>query len=187
MEKLPQQYETDCLRIVLFGPESTGKSTLAAQLAKHFQTTWVPEYMRTYLEHKWKTNKTAISKKDLLPIVKGQIITENEATLAAQRYLFCDTNILQLKVYCEYYYPEGYPAFVDEMATKGCYDYYFLTDIDVPWDADILRDRPYDRTTLFRMFEATLVNNNLPYTLLSGNEETRFEKALKILNELEKN
>ena len=90
-------------------------------------------------------------------------------------------------MYCEYYYEGFCPYAIKEAAFTHRYDYYFLTDIDVPWEADNLRDRPYDRSTLFRMFEKELQNLNLPYTKLSGNKEERFEKALHFLKELKRN
>ena len=100
MEKIFEQQPSDCLKIVLFGPESTGKTTLATQLAAHYASEWVPEYMRTYLQKKWDREKETISKEDLLPIAKGQIRLENNLAKSTSDYLFCDTNLLELQVYC---------------------------------------------------------------------------------------
>ena len=93
MEKSLQQQETDCLRIVLYGPESTGKTTLAIELAKKFNTSFVPEFAREYLQEKWNKHGEKCNLDDLLEIVKGQILNENLAIKKANDFIFCDTNI----------------------------------------------------------------------------------------------
>jgi NadR type nicotinamide-nucleotide adenylyltransferase len=187
MEKALRQQPSDCIKIVLFGPESTGKTTLAKQLADYYNTLWAPEYMREYLQNKWNENKQTISKEDILPIAKGQIDSENENAKKANTFLFCDTNLLELKVYCDYYYEEFCPNEILKATQQHMYHHYFLTDIDVPWEPDILRDRPYDRSTLFRKFETELKNNNLPFTILSGNFDKRMKTAKKVLDKLKSN
>ena len=62
-------------KIVVLGPESTGKSTLCAALAAHYQTIWTPEYARAFLSK----NGTKYTYDDLLTIAKGQIKNEDEA------------------------------------------------------------------------------------------------------------
>lgn len=181
MEKTLRQIPSDCLKIVLFGPESSGKSTLAEQLADFYETVWVPEYMRTYLQHKWDTTQELVSKEDLLPIAKGQLFAENKAAKIARTYLFCDTNLRELKVYSQYYYKGFCPLEIVRACEENSYDHYFLTQIDVPWRADDLRDRPYDREKLFRIFEDELHKNKLPYTLLAGSEKERLQKATQVL------
>ena len=181
MEKTLEQRQGDCLKIVLFGPESTGKTTLAKQLAAYFETEWVPEYMRSYLEGKWEHKGEKISKEDLLPIAEGQIALENQATHKATDLLFCDTNLLELQVYCEYYYSGWCPSEIEKATKIHQYDFYFLTDIDIPWQPDNLRDRPNDRFTLFSSFEKALIDRNIPYQLLSGSQDTRLAKAVETL------
>ncbi|MAZ72711.1 MAG: nicotinate-nucleotide adenylyltransferase [Flavobacteriaceae bacterium] len=181
MEKTLVQRQSNCLKIVLFGPESTGKTTLAKQLSAYFNTEWVPEYMRTYLQEKWDKNAEKISKEDLLPIAKGQIALENKRSKNADNFLFCDTNLLELQVYCEYYYNGWCPAEIKQAVDNQRYDFYFLTHIDVPWVADDLRDRPNDRSMLFSNFEKALIGRKLPYKILSGTSEKRLEVAVKTL------
>lgn len=184
MEKDFRQQDSTCLKIVLFGPESTGKTTLAKILAEHFETEWVPEYMRTYLEEKWRVSQQKISKEDLVPIAKGQINTENKLSKKANKVLFLDTNILEIKVYSQYYYNGYCPEEILSTCKIAKYDFYFLTGIDVPWEADELRDRPYDRIELFRIFENQLVQKNLPYQVLEGSIKKRLSHAIEVITKL---
>ena len=184
MEKAFEQTPSSCVKIVLFGPESSGKTTLTAQLAAHFNSRWVPEYMRTYLESKWENLKTPIEKKDLLPIAKGHIKDENMLTLLTDKLLLLDTNVLQIKTYCEYYYNGWCPSELIQASQQHRYDYYFLTNIDVPWQKDNLRDRPNDRDKMFRIFEQQLIKNNTPYTILEGSKQERLKSAIAIINTL---
>ena len=125
MEKRIRQASSSCLKIVLFGPESSGKTTLSKQLATHFSSPWLPEYMRTYLEQKWKNTQETITKEDLLPIVEGQIVGENKISSALDPIVFLDTNVLQIKTYCQYYYDGWCPPEITEVALEHRYDYYF--------------------------------------------------------------
>lgn len=183
MEKKRVQQQGDCIKIVLFGPESTGKTTLAKQLAKHFETEWVPEFMRTYLQKKWDKKAEKISKEDLLPIAEGQLISEKNTVKKANNYLFFDTNLLELQVYCEYYYDGWCPLEIKKAVENEHYDFYFLTNIDVPWLPDDLRDRPNDRSAIFRNFETALSSRGIPYAILSGTQEERLVAAIKILQQ----
>ena len=187
MEKKPEHTRnqfTELIKVVLYGPESTGKTTLAKQLAAHYKTSWVPEFMREYLENKLETVKQLVSKEDLVPIAKGQLALEKETSEKVEKLLICDTNLLELKVYSEYYYNGFCPKFIKAEATENNYSIYLLTYIDTPWEADILRDRPNDREEMFRIFEAELKEQNFPYKILKGNEEERFNKAVGIIDAL---
>lgn len=172
------------IKVVLYGPESTGKTTLTKQLAAHYKTLWVPEFMREYLEEKWKTEKQLVSKEDLLPIAKSQLALEREASEKVDNLLICDTNLLELKVYSEYYYNGFCPEFIRNEAIKDNGSFYLLTYIDIPWEPDILRDRPNDREEMFCIFEAELKKHGFPYKILKGNEKERFDKAVEIIDTL---
>lgn len=174
----------EMIKVVLYGPESTGKTTLSKQLAAHYNTLWVPEFMREYLEEKWNAEKQLVSREDLIPIAKGQLSIEKEASEKVDNVLICDTNLLELKVYSEYYYDGFCPEFINSEATKNNYSIYLLTYIDTPWEADILRDRPNNRKEMFRIFEAELKKRGFPYAILKGNEEERFNKAVQIIDAL---
>lgn len=187
MEKSLEQQASNCLKIVLFGPESTGKTTLAKQLADYYETLWVPEFMREYLQKKWDLNQEKVSKSDLLPIAFGQMKIENEAALICKNLLLCDTNLLEIKVYSEYYYNGFCPPEIKNATLNNRYDFYFLTAIDTVWEADDLRDRPEEREKLFRIFETELIKNNLPFKILEGSEPERMKAAVKTIDELLKN
>jgi NadR type nicotinamide-nucleotide adenylyltransferase len=174
----------ELIKVVLYGPESTGKTTLAKQLAAHYKTLWVPEYMREYLQKKWNSEKKLVEKEDLIPIAKGQLQLEKKALQKVENLLICDTNLLELKVYSEYYYDGFCPSEIKTEATKDNYSIYLLTYVDTPWEPDILRDRPNNREEMFRIFEAELKKQNFPYKILKGDKEERFENAVKIIDEL---
>ena len=186
-ENLKQLQNTgnEIIKIAIYGPESTGKTTLARQLAAHYNTVWAPEFARDYLQEKWDSKKEICVANDLMPIAIGQMQLENEAVLKANTYLFSDTCLMITKVFSEIYY--GFcDAKLDKAARKHKYDLFFLTDVDVPWEQDDLRDAPNDRVATFEKFKQALVENNKPFIILSGNSETRFQKAIEILADLEK-
>lgn len=185
-EKLAQR-PSSVLKIVFFGPESTGKTTLAEMLAEHFETVWVEEYMREYLQKKWDTQQKICEPEDMLPIAQGQMQRENELTGKANRLLFCDTDLLELKVYSEAYYDGFCDPQLLKHALNNRYDLYFLMYIDVPWTPDDLRDKPYDRVGMFKRFEEALQQAGKPYVVLKGDLEERFQTAVSEINKLLKN
>lgn len=184
MEKIPKQQPNNLIKVVLFGPESTGKTTLSKQLAEHYKTAWVPEFARDYLQKKWDNEQKICEKKDLLPIAIGQMNLENKRSQKANKVLICDTNLLETKVYSEQYFNGFSPNELKKASINNKYDRYFLTYIDTPWVKDDLRDKPMHREEMFTAFENALKQHNCPYTLLTGNEKTRFKKAVTIIDQL---
>lgn len=184
MEKKLTQTKSNLVKVVLFGPESTGKTTLSGQLARYYNTVWAPEFAREYLQDKWNNERKICEQKDIIPIAEGQIKLENDLSLKADKVLICDTDLLETKVYSEEYYGGFVETELDEAAIKNEYDIYFLTYIDTPWEADDLRDRPEQRLQMFTAFENTLKKYNRPYVLLKGDKETRLKKAIEVIDEL---
>ncbi|MCB0424474.1 MAG: ATP-binding protein [Flavobacteriaceae bacterium] len=184
MEKTLKQQPSNCLKVVLFGPESTGKTTLSMQLARHYNSVWVPEYAREYLQDKWNNERKTCEAKDLLPIAYGQMKLENKLAQKTDSVLICDTDLLETKVYSETYYGGICDPLLEKFALKNTYDIYFLTYIDVPWEEDDLRDKPNEREEMFKAFEAALIKNQRPYVLLKGGKKDRLELAVKHIDGL---
>ncbi|MDG1037998.1 MAG: ATP-binding protein [Polaribacter sp.] len=184
MEKKLKQKPINLVKVVLFGPESTGKTTLSRHLAHHYNTVWTPEFAREYLQKKWNQERKTCQVEDLLPIAIGQIKLENRLAKRADKVLICDTDLLETKVYSE----EFYDGFVDERlnkaATENTYDIYLLTYIDTPWEEDDLRDRPSLRLEMFNAFEKSLIDNNRPYIVLKGDKETRLKNAVETIDQI---
>ncbi len=184
MEEKYKQQPANCIRVVLFGPESTGKTTLAKQLARYYSSVWVREYARIYLQEKWNNERKTCEPKDLLPIAEGQMTMENDYAQKTDSVLICDTDLLETKVYSEAYYSGTCDPALEKYALENTYDLYFLTYIDTPWEADDLRDKPDDREEMFQAFENALKKHNRPYVLLKGNKKERLEKAVRHIDKL---
>lgn len=183
METRPKT-SSRCLRVVLYGPESTGKTTLAKALADHYQTAWVPEFARPYLQEKWDKQQAVCTLEDLPIIAQGQLEAENAAIQMANKLILCDTNILVTKVWSETHF-KGYCApELNTILEHTHYDLYLLTSIDVPWEKDDLRDRPNDREQMFTYFKQQLVTYNFPFLVLEGNPKERVEKAVTAIDQL---
>ena len=184
MEKELRQDKANIIRVVLFGPESTGKTTLSNQLARHYNTVWAPEYAREYLQDKWNNERKTCENSDLIPIAKGQMKLENSLAKKADKILICDTDLLETKVYSEEYYGGIVDEKLDQAAIENSYDLYLLTYIDTPWEADDRRDKPEERLEMFTAFESALKKYNRPYIVLKGNKETRLKDATKAIDKL---
>ena len=182
-EKLGQE-PSDLIKIVLFGPESTGKTTLSEQLARHYNTVWVPEYAREYLQKKWNNERKTCEPQDLLPIAEGQMRLENELTTKATKVLICDTDLLETKVYSEAYYLGYCEAQLEKYALINTYNLYFLTYIDVPWELDDLRDKPNEREKMFKYFKDTLDKYDRKYVILKGDKKSRLQTAITHIDKL---
>jgi len=186
MEKTLRQTNRNIVKIVLFGPESTGKTTLSKQLARHYNTVWVPEYAREYLQNKWNNERKTCEHSDLLPIAYGQLQLENELAEKADRILICDTDLLETKVYSEEFYNGYVDAELEKAAKQNTYDLYLLTYIDTPWEEDDIRDKPNERLEMFNAFENALKKYNRPYILLSGSKKNRLNYAIEEIDKIVK-
>ncbi len=169
-------------RIVIIGPESTGKSTLAKQLAQHLSASSVPEYARAYLEN---LNRPYVQQ-DLLTIALGQIETEDTtALLNPDKWLFCDTDLQVIKVWSESKYGTCDEKILQLIAERN-YDFYILTDIDMPWQDDPLREHPEPeaREHFFNIYKDIVLHSGLPFVWVKGNELERLEMAVEALGTL---
>jgi len=166
-------------RIAITGPESTGKSTLARQLAKHYHTVWVPEYARTYID---QLNRP-YCKDDLIEIMKGQIKAEEELMSKANSFLICDTDLTVVKIWAEHRFGSLNPIIQSEFEQRS-YDLYLLLDIDFPWQFDPQREHPDKRKFFFDWFERELTKKKANYRIVSGNDHERINNACQIINEL---
>lgn len=184
MEEKFRQRPSDLLKVVLFGPESTGKTTLSEQLARHYNTVWVAEYAREYLQQKWNNERKTCEPKDLLPIAEGQIRLENTLSAKATDVLICDTDLLETKVYSEAYYIGHCDPILEKYALANSYDLYLLTYIDVPWVGDDLRDKPNEREKMFDYFKDTLEKYDRNFVILKGDKKTRLQTAISHIDEL---
>ncbi|MCL6267520.1 DUF4301 family protein [Flagellimonas myxillae] len=184
MEEKLRQEPSNLIKVVLFGPESTGKTTLSQQLARQYNTVWVPEYAREYLQNKWNNERKTCEPKDLLPIAEGQIRLENDLTQKATDVLICDTDLLETKVYSEAYYLGHCDPLLEKYALENTYDLYFLTYIDTPWEPDDLRDKPNERQRMFDYFHDTLKKYDRNFVILKGDKATRLATAVKQIDKL---
>ena len=184
MEEALKQIKSNCKKIVLYGPESTGKTTLSIELAKHYKTNWVPEYAREYLQTIWDNEKRICEPKDMLPIAIGQMKLENELAIKSKSLLICDTNLFETMVYSKYYYGGNCDPLLEKYALKNDYDLYLLTDIDIPWEKDDLRDKPNEREESFEIFKNELIQRNLPFEVINGTRIERLKKAINCINKI---
>lgn len=172
-------------KIVIIGPESTGKSTLSKALAQHYQTLWCPEYAREYLLQ----NGTDYTAADLLTIAKGQLKLEDEFTRKVQEennrsLLFVDTDMYVMKVWSEYVFGTC-DFFILDTIIKRKYDGYLLCNIDLPWVKDELREYPDEkpRQELFSIYKDLLINQPAPWALISGTNTERTAAAIEATNQ----
>jgi len=196
-------------KIVIIGPESTGKSTLCRELATHYSTLWCPEYAREYL----LKNGKGYNYDDLLEIAKGQCALEDEmfAKVSGESQkskvksqsrdstlklmprssylkpqipsLFIDTNLYVMKVWCEFVFKKCHQYILDEIATRK-YDLYLICNIDLPWVEDEFREYPdiESREKLYRIYKDILINQEVPWTEISGNYSERLAGAIKAID-----
>ncbi|MEO7358697.1 MAG: ATP-binding protein [Gemmatimonadaceae bacterium] len=170
-------FRPDLTRIVLTGSESTGKTTLATQLAAHYEVEFVPEFVREYAVQKGEP----VVMSDHGAIARGQMALENEYAARAKSLLFQDADLLSTVAYYTHY-SGGCPQWIEDEAIKRRPNLYILAHIDTPWIADGIRDRGDRREEMHQIFVDTLTRLNAPYQELSGLGDGRLQNAIRIID-----
>jgi NadR type nicotinamide-nucleotide adenylyltransferase len=166
-------------KIAIVGPESTGKSSLAQSLAKHYKTEWVPEFARQYLDD----IDRPYTKDDLGIIALGQIDLEKKKEKKARKLLICDTNLIVIKIWSEHSYGHCDEWIVDDINHRF-YDLYLLTYIDIPWEDDPLREHPHMRQYFYDVYLSELKNRNFPFVEIKGKWQARVNSSISAIDSL---
>lgn len=166
----------DIIKIAVVGPESTGKSTMSAYLADHFNTIWVPEFARGYCE-----NLTGdYTWQDEINMFYGQLELEEKLAPKANKLLICDTTFITVKIWSDQLFGKSPQEVLDELP-KHTYDLYLLLDIDLPWQDDPLRDFPDMREHFMQVWHNELQALNARYTVISGTGNERYQRAIEVI------
>jgi HTH-type transcriptional regulator, transcriptional repressor of NAD biosynthesis genes len=164
-------------RVCIVGAESTGTTTLSMDLARHFQTTWVPEFGRFYTESKLMLAKDMWTTEDFEYIAHTQNQLEDTLALQANKILICDTDSFATSIW-----QERYLNFVSEkviaLNKNRVYDLYILTGDEIPFVQDGIRDGEHIRHEMHQTFIRELKRLNKPYVLVTGSKEERLIKAI---------
>ena len=168
---------SDIIKIAVVGPESTGKSTMSAYLAAHYNTIWVPEYARGYCEKLTEPPTW----QDEINMFHGQLALEAELLPKANKLLICDTTFITVKIWSDQIFGKSPQEVVDELP-KHPYDLYLLLDIDLPWQDDPLRDFPHMREHFMDVWHKELQVLNARYVLISGTGDDRYTSAVEAID-----
>jgi NadR type nicotinamide-nucleotide adenylyltransferase len=176
---MEKEVPTAIRKIVIVGPESTGKTTLSKALAEHFGTVYVEEYARNYLEERNGHYK----EHDLTAIAHGQFALEQQQMANANKVLICDTDALVVRVWSEWKYGRYDQAIEEGFKGDELSRIYLLTNIDLPWQPDPLREHPEtnDRKGLFEVYHSRLTERNALFDVVSGHGPSRLENALNVI------
>ena len=166
-------------KIAIIGPECTGKSELSQFLAEHYQTDWVPEYARAYIDNL----NGPYTQDDLLKIAHGQLRVEDEYARTAERVLICDTNLYVIKIWSEFKYGNCPEEILEKIQTRH-YDLYLLTYVDIPWEEDPQREHPARREELYQIYHRELTAQAVPFVEIKGDRALRRAAAIQAIDPL---
>lgn len=177
--------QSPLIKVVIIGPESTGKSSLCELLAQHYNTQWCPEFAREYL----LTHGMDYTFEDLLYVAKGQLAMEDEYVQSLptpdSELLFIDTDMYVMKVWCEFVFGKCH-RWILEQIVKRKYDLYLLCNTDLPWMKDELREYPdlVQRDKLYHIYKDIMINQSTAWAEISGDYDERLQKAIKAVDQL---
>jgi len=160
-------------RIVIYGAESTGKTTLCAALADRLATLWVPEYGRQL----WEEKGGALDLSDMSRIGETQILKELEYTANARNFLICDTSPLTTLFYSKVMFDVAALGLEDQ--AKRPYKHTFLCAPDIAFVQDGTRQGIAFSNRQHEWYLKELMSRGIDYTLLKGNVESRVSTVLK--------
>ena len=170
-------------RIAILGAESSGKSTLCGALARRFDTLWVPEYLREFVD----THARVPFESDQYGIACTQRAREDAAALQANEFLFCDTTPLMTALYSREYWGRV-DAQLEQLAATHDYALTLVTAPDTPWVADgLMRESEAVRQRVYAMLVQELDARAIRFVLVEGDLPHRLrqvEAALKVLKPL---
>jgi NadR type nicotinamide-nucleotide adenylyltransferase len=166
------------IKIAITGSESTGKSFIAKGLSDYYRAPWVPEFARGYLNNL----NSPYTEQDILNICKGQSALENSIVAKEARFLFCDTEMLVIKIWSQYKFGHVHPTILAAF-NEHHYDLYLLMDIDLPWEYDPQREHPDKRKFFFEWFERELEEKKANYGIVTGTGEQRLKNAITIIDQ----
>ena len=169
----------DLKRIVITGPESTGKSSLAKYLGEYFNCPYTDEQARKYLNNLIRPYQY----EDLEAIGRLQVNTEENQNDPEKPFLFCDTDLITIKIWSDYRFGKT-ALWILQQIEQRHYDYYLLCRPDIPWEADPLRENPHDREELFQLHREILEYYNKQYAIVEGMGEERMEMAVSLIDQL---
>lgn len=177
MEKITEP----TFKVIITGPECTGKSTLARQLSEYFERPWLPEYARTFLSE----SQRPYNDNDLLTIAQGQVKKEDELLSKDHDMVFFDTSLEVLKVWSEWKYNSCDKYILDNYKSRPA-DLYLLLLPDMAWEYDPLRENPHDRDIIFDIYKKELESLGKPFEIISGLGLLRTRRAIKIISSYRK-
>ncbi len=164
--------------IAITGPESTGKSALSQQLAQSTQGLVVPEFARTYLS----TLNRKYTAADVEYIARRQLALERLLRSAKPDVLFCDTDLLVIRVWMEFVFGHC-PRWIVKASAGRQYHLSLLTDIDLPWEDDPLREHPGQRKALFEIYQHHLIALGRNFKVIRGSGQNRLQNALQAMHD----
>lgn len=163
-------------KVAITGPESTGKSTLAQQLASHYRGVWVPEYARTYIGGLSRP----YTREDVEQIAREQFGQYQRALAQARGFVFADTDLLVIKIWMLHAYG-ACPDWILQALARQDFDLYLLMQVDLPWEADPQREHPQLRTYLYDWYKQELQDYGFAFVEIGGSQQVRPQQAIEAI------